>query len=285
TWLFLDSPYLCWRAYHTTGHLSYNSIPTGIVFGYLKTLLDLQDNFVTTKLVHCFDKGPSKRIELYPEYKGNRKHKSNDLSEDEIMKLKAVKNQIIKLRKEYLPEIGAKNVFSQYGFEADDVIASLCNGLPEGHEAVIVSEDHDLYQLLNSKIRIYSPRSKKIISEESFKREWGINPSEWVMVKALAGCSSDHIKGIKGVGEKTAVKHLRNELKQSSKVYSKILTEYSITERNLPLVRLPFPGTKDFVLVEDRLSQSGWESLSDRLGLKSLGSLRRLLPFNTKYAE
>lgn len=283
TWLFLDSNYLCWRAFHTTGGLSYRSTPTGIVFGYLRTMLDLQDVFTTTRLVHCFDKGPPKRLEMYPTYKESRKGKKakKELTDEEKSTLRSVRNQIIRLRKEYLPEIGCQNICSQYGFEADDVIASLCQELPQGHEAVVISADHDLYQLLSPTVRIYDPKTKKTVSQESFTSEYGIKPSDWIMVKALAGCHSDDIKGIKGVGEKTAVKHIKKELKQSSKVYSKILEGYSAVEKNLPLVTLPFPGTKKFILVEDKIDRAGWEGLSERLGLKSLGVLRRLLPFNT----
>lgn len=280
-WLFLDSPYLCWRAFYTTGHLSYKDVPTGIVFGYLRTILDLQDCFTTIRLVHCFDKGKSKRIELYPGYKGSRKTKKKDLPKDQIMALRSVKNQIIRLRKEYLPEIGAKNICSQMGYEADDVIASLCQSLPEEHEAIIVSADQDLFQLLSNNVCMYNPREKKITTRELFIKEWGIKPDQWVMVKALAGCGSDEIKGIKGVGEKIAAKYLTKELKESSKIYSKILEEFSITETNLPLVKLPFPGIKKFILVEDKLDRAGWEGLAERLGLKSLGVLKRLLPFNT----
>lgn len=279
-WLFFDSNYLCWRAFHSTGELSYKSIPTGILFGYLKALIDIQGLFTTTKVAHCFDRGQSKRKEIYPEYKGTRARNRDDLTEEQKTAFRSVRNQIIRLRKEHLPEIGCKNIFSYSGYEADDIIATLCQTLPEGHEGVIISSDQDLFQLLSPRIRMYSPKTKQIITENSFRQEWGIEPKQWVMVKALAGCSSDNVKGIKGVGEKTAVKHLRKELKTSSKTYSKILDEYSTAEKNLPLVTLPFPGCKQFILVEDTIDKIGWEALTDRFGLKSIRSLRAILPFN-----
>ncbi len=280
TWLLFDSNYLCWRAYHSTGQLSFGMIKTGIVFGYLKTFIDLQGTFLTSKVVHCFDSGVSLRKEICPGYKKSRKGGDNSTDEEKEL-LGEVRKQIKLLRREYLPEIGSKNVFFQPGYEGDDVIASVCQSLPEGSEAVIVSADEDLFQLLSPTVSHFNPTTKKMITDELFKKEWGINPSDWIMVKALAGCGSDEVIGIKGVGEKTAAKHIRGELKANSKVYGAIAKQLDVVQKNLPLVSLPFPGIQQFILQDDKIDKPGWESLTERLGMKSIKNLRSILPFNT----
>lgn len=278
TWLILDSPYLCWRSYHTTGHLTYKEIPTGIVYGYLRSLLDLQNLFMTENVVHCFDRGRSIRKEMYPEYKSNRFKDS----EDEATKLLMfeAKTQINQLRKEYLPELGVKNVISNRGYEADDMIASVCKNLPDGDKGIIISSDHDLYQLLDERVSMYDPRQKLTVTPKSFTEEWGILPSQWPVIKAMAGCHSDNIKGIKGIGGKTACKFIQGNLKESSKKYKSIIEGEEIWKTNLPLVKLPLDGTEVVSLVEnDKMSRVGWEKLTKRLGMNSIGNLHRNLPF------
>ena len=97
-------------------------------------------------------------------------------------------------------------------------------------------------------------------------------------MKALAGCSTDSVPGIKGVGEKTAIKYLKNELKESSKIYQRIISKegWNIYKRNIELVKLPFTGTKIFKLKTDKLSATGWKEVVEQLGMKSI---RERMPF------
>jgi DNA polymerase-1 len=281
-WLLLDGNYLCWRSYHVVGDLQHNGLPTGVVFGYFKTILDLQEQFVTSRVVHCFDHGRSKRYEVYPEYKASRQSK-RDLSKEEEQSHLRVRNQIIRLRRDYLPVIGCKNIFSCSGYEGDDILASICKGLPEDQEAVIIGSDHDLFQLLTDRISMYNPKEKKTITVDSFRKEWGVEPEDWARVMSISGCGSDGIKGIDGVGEKTAAKFLRGELKFSTKAYKEITSNPQVMERNKSLVTLPFDGCPTFTLQDDKLDREGWERICDELGMKSIRNLRRLLPFNVNF--
>ena len=73
------------------------------------------------------------------------------------------------------------------------------------------------------------------------------------MVKTLAGCSSDEVPGIRGVGEMTACKWLRKELKEKSVAFQKIAdSREEVERRNIPLVKLPFEGTPVKKIAEDR---------------------------------
>lgn len=69
--LLLDVNYLCHRAYHTTGHLEFEGIVTGVLYGVLRDIRTLQEN-LQGEPVFCFDKGPSKRKLTLPTYKGSR---------------------------------------------------------------------------------------------------------------------------------------------------------------------------------------------------------------------
>ena len=73
--LILDSPYLCHRAKYMTGALSFGENATGVIYGFLKSLSGFQSLFNTSNFVFCWDSNTSKRREIYPEYKANRKDK------------------------------------------------------------------------------------------------------------------------------------------------------------------------------------------------------------------
>jgi 5'-3' exonuclease len=110
-----------------------------------------------------------------------------------------------------------------------------------------------------------------LIDRESFIRKWEIEPCLWASVKALAGCSSDDVPGLKGIGELTAAKWFQSKLKPESVAYRKINTEgIEVYNRNIKLVRLPFEGTEVFKLKPDEATMEKWNALADRLGMKSL---------------
>jgi len=273
TWLILDVSGLCYRNFYAMGDLSYEGVKTGIVYGLFRDVLMLQEIHQTDRMIFCFDCGYTGRSEIYPGYKV--KDDSGRITEEELEAKQGVRIQINRLRDKYLPDVGFCNLLWQEGYEADDVIASVCNDLPREDKGVIVSMDEDLYQLLDrDRIIMWNPRTKKPITGDSFRREYGIDNSLWSDVKALAGCVSDKVPGVLGVGEKTAIKFLTGELKPTTKAYDRIVTSNALWERNLRLVRLPFPGTKHFELVPDEIDERRWEWLLGKLGMRSLKSKR-----------
>ena len=276
-YLILDCNYLCHRAKYTTGALSFGENATGVIYGFLKSLSGFQSLFDTSNFVFCWDSNTSKRREIYPEYKANRKDK--EYTDEEIEFDKAFRKQIKKLRTTYLPMIGFKNVFIQRGYESDDIMASVALQLSQcGNEAIIITSDHDLYQCISANVSCYNPQTNKIMTLQGFKKQYGIESYEWVLAKAIAGCTSDNIEGVKGVGEKTAIKYLKTQLKTTDKKYYDIscLDGKTIFERNFPLVKLPMKGTQRFKLKRDKLSEQGWHQVVKLLGLKSI---REKIPF------
>jgi DNA polymerase-1 len=271
TWLILDANYLCWRAHHTTGGLSWRGKPTGVIYGFLRDIKTFQDLFATEYTVFCFDysrKHLLRKVD-FPAYKANRDQ--TELSEVQQEMFDDCHRQIRHLRNIILPELGYRNVLAVRGYEADDLIASVCGTLNStNNEQIIIGADHDLYQLLSPNTIIYNPTKGIATTQESFGKEYGVTPSQWVDVKAIAGCSSDNIPGIKGIGEKTAAKFINGTLPAKSKAHKLIITNNQVWKKNKFLVKLPYPGTPTFKLRKDRVDEGKWKQLLNNLGIRSL---------------
>lgn len=220
---------------------------TYVIYGFLQTVLNLCQVFETNQLVFVWDSRKSLRKTLFPQYKASR-HKKQ--TEQEKKELESAYAQFQILRKRVLPTMGFRNNFLHTGFEGDDLIAKIIREDRFGRHFLIYASDHDLYQLLAPNVVLI--KRKQLYSIDDFVQEFGINPSQWWQVKALAGCTSDEVTGIEGVGEKTACKYLRKELKENSSVLQRIKDqEEEVCNRNRALVRLPFDGTPDCCLVKN----------------------------------
>jgi len=265
-WLVLDVSNLAYIAMYAFGDLSYEGAGTGAAYGIFRNLLDLTDLYSTKNVVFAFDRGHECRRKIYQGYKGDRKVRTEEQKEAHS----AVARQLYRMRTRYLPAMGFRNLFWQDDYEADDIMASVCHNLRKGDEAVVVSTDEDMYQLLAPHVIIWNPKKKKPVTEESFSEPRGIGPSQWPLVKAIAGCISDDVPGVKGVGEITAIKYITGNLKSTTKAFQSIIESNNRIERNLRLVTLPFPNTKKFELVEDEVTVKKWDAVVVDLGMKSL---------------
>ncbi len=216
-----------------------------------------------------------KKATLVPETqpepeKKPKKSQYDNLTDMEKEAYSELRTQINLLRTKHLPELGYRNVFAAEGYEADDVIASVCKHLPEGERAVIVSTDKDMYQLLSSQVTIWNPVRKCILTVAWLKQTYLCTPKQWIEVKAIAGCGTDEVEGIKGVGDKTAVKYLNGLLAPHLKTFQDIEANLDLIQRNRKLVKLPYPGTPIFEVREDELDPAKWTEFADSLGMKSL---------------
>jgi len=268
-WLILDCNYLCYRALFSMGKLNFGGEPTNVIYGFLKSLVAMQDFHGTHDMIFCWDYGKNLRLKLYPKYKENRKSRIKTPEEEEFYN--AFRVQMRLLQEEYLSTIGFANIFYQRGYEGDDVMASVCHNLPAGDEGVIITSDQDLYQLISPRVSFFNPQKRKGLTLQSFKRQYGILPQDWWKVKTLAGCASDEVPGIKGVGEKTAIKYLKGFIVKG-KVFDTIKSPEGrrIIKRNIPLVKLPMLGIRKFELKNDNLSEEGWHNVTAKLGMKSI---------------
>jgi len=238
----VDVSNLAHKALHTTGALSRDGEPTGVLYGVWKSLLLLRDTFDTNNFVFAFDSGYNFRSEIYPEYKAKRKADREKEDPDSRAARLAMYDQVHALRRTFLPAMGfpAANVVQEHGYEADDIIASVAMNSPAFDKIYIVSSDQDLYQCLDGKrVMIYKQKTKDYYTEESLQAEFGVPPALWASVKAWSGCTSDNIEGLPGVAEKTASKFMMGKLKTKQQLFFDNIEVYN---RNIQLTRLPFFG-------------------------------------------
>ena len=276
TFLALDCNYLCHRAYHAMNASGVDFDGMGATFGFLRDIAIFQEMFNTTNTVFCWDYGKGLREQHTPSYKASRRARHEALPEEEQEALSNFHIQVDALREEYLSEIGFSNIFYQEGYEADDMIASVCNSLPKECDIVMVSSDQDLYQLLSKRVVMFNPHKKKTFTDKWFFQTYGLAPPCWADVKALAGCATDDVAGVRGIGEITACKLLRGEM-----LGSESWKKFKAFDRktNLRLVELPYEGTQTFVPKEDTVTQKKWNLLCYKLGLETI---QRNAPSGTK---
>jgi DNA polymerase I len=241
--IIFDCHAVCHMLKHSMGYLSTDTEGTGIIFGFLKQIKKYAKMYDTNKFLFAWDSRKSKRKKLYSKY---RSHPVREITEEEKKWHSDSFKQFVLIRKEVLPTCGFYNSFQQTGYEADDIIASLTSNIDDNK--IIMSGDEDLYQLLNDSTKIFDLKKKVEFTEEDFITTFGIKPKQWVDIKSIAGCSSDKIPGCGGIGELTAIKYLKGELKKDSNKLKNI-ENYLASEEYLcynKLVRLPFEGTKEF---------------------------------------
>jgi DNA polymerase-1 len=272
TTIIIDSNSVCHRARHTLGNLSFEEKKVGIIFGFLKQILAVSKRFNSRRFVFCWDSRSKERIKLSSVYKQNRRKEKSE-EEEELDRI--AYDQFDAIRKIILPTIGFRNIFIEDGYESDDIIAKIVKDNNIGN-AVIVSADSDLYQLLSEKVSLLISNDKPLFTKSDFVDKFGIEPSLWAEVKAIAGCPSDNVIGIKGVGEKSAVKYLKDELKHGSKTYKAIRNGEDLIEFNRKLVTLPFPGIRSFSLTNDDLSFDRFVSVCNKYGFNSFLSKESL---------
>lgn len=227
---------------------------TEIIFGFLRKILVYAKLLQTSDFAFAWDTLRNFRFEVYPNYKMNR-HKSNKSDEDKKLDIITFP-QFEALRTKVLPRMGFNNIFCHEGLEADDIIAKIVGNYPS-LDKYIVSRDSDLFQLLSPHCSMVY--NKDIFTMEDFYKKYEISPNKWAMVKAIAGCTTDNVLGVAGVGEKTACQFLNGTLKPKSKKAVSIEENQDIINRNLPLVKLPYKGTPVCRLKKDKLQWSDFE--------------------------
>lgn len=196
TLYLIDGSAYIYRAFFALPPLSNSKgLQTNAVYGFttmlLKVLRDHRPDYVAV----VFDeKGPTHRHEAFKEYKAQRPPMPQGMSA-----------QIPYIHR--VVEALSLPVIRQAGYEADDLIGTLARkGEGEGLDVVIVTSDKDMFQLLTPKTRIYDPVKDKWFNEADSLVRFGVEPARVVEIMGLMGDTSDNIPGVKGIGEKTALK-------------------------------------------------------------------------------
>ena len=203
--ILVDGNNLLFRSYYATaynGNFMKNSkgFPTNALFGFTNMINKIVNEENPTHIIVAFDKGKTFRHDKYEDYKGGRIETPDEL------KLQ------FPVAKQLLTHMGIK-YYEIDNYEADDIIGTFAKFCDEEKEFIgtIISSDRDLLQLISPDVDIKLLKQKDYIryNKESFIEEYGIEPKCIIDLKALMGDSSDNIPGVKGVGEKTALKLLQ----------------------------------------------------------------------------
>ncbi|PCK21107.1 flap endonuclease [Bacillus pumilus] len=204
--LLVDGMALLFRSFYATAvHRNFmindRGVPTNGVNGYLKHLLTAVQTFEPTHIVCCWDMGSQTyRNELFQDYKANRGEPPVELIPQ------------FDLAKEATEELGIVNVGLK-GFEADDCIGTLAALYQKEARVTVLTGDKDLLQILNDHVTVALMQkgigNYKQYTKALFEEEMGISPKALIDMKALMGDSSDNYPGVKGIGEKTALKFIQ----------------------------------------------------------------------------
>lgn len=218
----------------------------------------------------CFDHGRSVRYDMFHGYKADREKKYRQMDEVDRELYQDMRRQVGLLKKRILPALGFSNVFYQSGLEGDDIIAKLCETLPNNRRGMIVGRDHDFYQLICRRITMWDPNDAALIRERTIAETYGVGPDQWVNVKSIAGCKTDSIPGIAGVGEKTAAKFIAGRLAPESKAFQKITKGNKIWRKNLKLVSLPHKDTKPERMKKNKFRKKKWLRVLREFGIRTI---------------
>ncbi len=196
---------------HALIHRAYHALPpftvrktgevVGAVYGFASILMKVINDLQPTHYAIAFDKaGPTFRHKMDDQYKATRPETPSDLV-----------GQFNRVRE--LVEAFNIPIFEMDGYEADDVLGTLSRQATEqGIDTIIVTGDADSMQLVNDRVKVFYPRPRGNFSDADLfdgtavNNKYGIDPEQIADYKALKGDPSDNIPGVKGIGEKTAVK-------------------------------------------------------------------------------
>lgn len=246
-WVLIDLSYLAHRARYVSKDLSVDDIPTGVLYMFFEQLITIcRHPAVNSNKVLVFaDSKRSWRAKAFADYKKARRKENR--TPDEWAQITTMHEQVIKLRRKILPALGIQ-VCHQVGLESDDLIAWVAKTLTEKkQEAVMVTSDGDLFQCITPYVKWYDPSKNLMIGEHEFRKMKDLEPSQWGSVKSIAGCSTDCVPGLKGIGEKGAIKWLKGELPEHTKQFKTITENLKEVKKWAELVILPHKKTKSFM--------------------------------------
>jgi 5'-3' exonuclease len=206
--LLVDGHYYVYRSFFAIRELSNSRRePTNAIYGFVKTLRRMARDLEPDLGAVVWDEGlPARRTELQPAYKEQR------------AEMPAEMRPQLDFIREIVPLLGFKSV-SLPDTEADDLMASYAYAAEHaGMEVVLATNDKDLFQLVNEKVKIYTTNKAELATPKdthalldgvSVRKKWGVDPERIGDVLALIGDTVDNIPGVAGLGPKNAA-HLLN---------------------------------------------------------------------------
>lgn len=271
--IIIDGNAILHRAFHALPPLT---APDGTlvnaVYGFTSMLLRLVTDLAPTHLAVTFDRAaPTFRKQLYAAYQVKRPKMDDGLV------------QQIPLVHDVLTAMHVQ-MYELDGFEADDIIGSLCNTYATHmDQIIIVTGDKDLLQLATDKIRIYMPTKglseAKLYGPNETKERLGVMPRQVPDFKALAGDSSDNYPGVPGIGPKTAadllrtyasIENLYKHIKTKSMEISGSTKEKLMTNKDLAFLSKTLATVKNDIPLKENLAPIDKANFSTDKAMKTL---------------
>lgn len=205
--LLIDGMALLFRHFYATNlHKQFmrnsSGTPTNGIQGFVRHVFSAINDIQPTHVAVCWDMGKSTfRNDMFDGYKQNRPAPPEELI-PQFDYVKEVSNQF------GFVNIGVQN------YEADDVIGTLAHQYSDENQVYVVTGDKDILQCINPNVEIWLTKKGFSIYNrytlDRFQSEYGLNPLQLIDVKAFMGDSADGYSGVKGIGEKTAIKLIQN---------------------------------------------------------------------------
>jgi DNA polymerase-1 len=204
--MIIDGLNLFMRHYAAHPAMSQNGEQVGGIVGFLNSISFLSEKIGPSEIYVVWEgQGSFKKRHLYKEYKKKKRPIKLNRYYDEIPDSMQNRNSQVSVIVKSLTNTKIRQLYVE-GVEADDAIGYMCRYKFKDIRKVIVSSDHDYYQLLDTKTLIYSPTLKKFVNKNIVVERYNVSSENFCLAKSIAGDSSDNIPGIKGVSYKTFAK-------------------------------------------------------------------------------
>jgi 5'-3' exonuclease len=257
--LIVDAYNLFIRHYVANPTMSKNGEQIGGIVGFYNNMTKLIDRCNPSDVYIMWEGGGSvRKRNVYKDYKRQSRPVKLNRYYDDIPDTLQNRNFQIQTLIKFLDYFPVTQLYVE-GSEADDVIGYLCKYRFKSRPKVIVSSDHDYYQLLDKMTVLYSPTLKDFVGEDYVINKYGIHPQNFALAKAIVGDKSDNIPGVPGVGFKTLAKEYgdmfldpnfdanrkilfeKNFIKMGNskkKIYRNINEKKDMIERNFQVINL-----------------------------------------------
>lgn len=246
--LLLDGYNLIYRARYS----GMNKGEHSTIFNFFRGIRPLVEKFSPDITYFVLEGKPVKRLELDPEYKGQRVY-------DDKGDFNRQRNDIISILKEFFPI----TIVKHNDFECDDIINYLASDKHKNDNVTIVSSDTDFIQSVNQTTQLYNPVRKKFIEATEY---------DYVSWKSLVGDKSDNIEGFKGIGNKKAIKLLT----ESGKLEDFLSNEENKAkyEKNNFMIKFHDLDSEEVSnIIYHTTKNTNWSGLKEKFSLYEFSSL------------
>lgn len=267
--IVMDGMFETYRAHFALKTSNSKGVPTGAVFGFLRSILAHAQHFGEKPCIAW--EGPHlTRRDILPEYKANRKSEHSDNVYPQVDKIK----QLMSL-------LGVTQYYAD-NWEADDVLYSLAEVHGKSTVVFLVTCDSDLFQAVGGNVFVYNPIKKERLGRQEVFARSGVFPEKVALKKAILGDSSDNVPGIKRLSQVVVLNccHMFESVEDMlsrpeeipEKIRAKLLENVDLLRRNYSIVKLEdkSPEIREIPKVDD---------------INQLNSLLEELEFSTYIGE